>query len=185
MKTSIRPFRAQDLARVLRLWEEPAPVSTGDLLTVGDAVDLINADSSVAVVAEGTTGEVVGVAVGEASAVVGWIRKLAVAPGVTAPTEIAGKLLDDLESRLVDRGARKLAVLVDEQDDGRDGLEQRGYQTAPSVVYLERDVPPSATLPDGVVEVGGRMVPTGLWESLKGMDEAKEVIERRTGQAPA
>jgi AAA+ superfamily predicted ATPase len=178
MKTSVRPFRAQDLGRVLRLWEETTPVPTGDLLTVDDAVDLINADSSVAVVAEGTSGDVVGVAVGESSAVVGWIRKVAVAPGIAGPVEIARKLLDDLESRLVDRGARKLAVLVD-AGDGQDGLEQRGYRTAPSVVYLERDVPPGVTLPDGVVEVGGRMIPSGLWESLKGMDEAKQVIERR------
>ena len=33
MNSTIRPFRAQDLGRVLRLWEEPAPLSAGDGLT--------------------------------------------------------------------------------------------------------------------------------------------------------
>ena len=179
MKATIRPYRAQDLGRVLRLWEVPTPLTAGDGLTVDQAVDLINSDSSVTVVAEEAAGEIVGLAVGEMSAVVGWIRKVAVAPGVPEPSEIADKLLDDLESRLMDRGARKLAVLVDEKDDGRGGLEPRGYQSKPSVIYLERDVPPAVTLPDAMIEVGGRMVPAGLWESLKGMDEAKEVIERR------
>ena len=179
MNISIRPFRAQDLGRVLRLWDEPDSLSTGNLLSVDDAVDLINAESSVAVVAEGGSGDIVGVAVGESSAVVGWIRKVAVSPGVPAASEIVRRLLDDLESRLVDRGAHKLAVLMDEKDGGRDGLARRGYQSVASLVYLERDVAPSVTLPDAVVEVGGRMVPTGLWESLKGMDQAKEVVERR------
>jgi len=179
MNSTIRPFRAQDLGRVLRLWEEPAPLSAGDVLTVDEAVDLINADSSVAVVAEEGPGQVVGVAVGENSAVVGWICKLAVSSGVNARAELAQDLLDELEARLADRGARKLAVLVSEDDESRGGLERRGYQTAPALVYLEREVPPSVALPEGVAEAGGKMVPTGLWESLKGMDEAKEVIERR------
>jgi SpoVK/Ycf46/Vps4 family AAA+-type ATPase len=46
-------------------------------------------------------------------------------------------------------------------------------------VYLERAVPPVAALSDALGELGGEMVPPGLWESLRGMDHTKEVIERR------
>lgn len=46
MNTTIRPYR-EDLGRVLRLWEARGPLSAGDGLTVEQAVDLIDSDSSV------------------------------------------------------------------------------------------------------------------------------------------
>jgi SpoVK/Ycf46/Vps4 family AAA+-type ATPase len=179
MNATVRPYRAQDLGRVLLLWEGPSPLSAGDGLTVDQAVDLINSDASVVVVAEEGADELVGVAVGESSSVVGWISKLAVSSDPPYGAEIARKLLDEVESRLADRGARKLAVLVAEGDESRPGLEQRGYLEVKSLRYLQRDVPVTASVPTAVAEVGGQMVPAGLWESLKGMDTAKEVIERR------
>ncbi len=180
MKTSTRPYRAQDLGRILRLWEAPASVIAGDGLTVEQAVDLISADSSVTIVAEAEAGEIVGVAVGEQAAVVGWICKLAVSPALEDEREeLAQQLLDVLERELADRGARKLALLVEGEEQSRPALEGRGYQPAEELVYLARDVVPPSAGSEAVDQVGGRMVPPGLWESLKGMDEAKEVIERR------
>jgi ribosomal protein S18 acetylase RimI-like enzyme len=179
MRATIRPYRAQDLGRVLRLWETPAPLTTGDALPVDQAVDLVNSESSITFVAEESAGDIVGVAVGESSSVVGWICKLAVAPEASGQEEIAHKLLDELEGRLADRGAHKLAVLVADGDGNRDNLEQRGYEPAGSLVYLERDIPGAGTVSTAVAEVGGQLVPPGLWESLRGMDIAKEVIERR------
>ncbi|MDQ4098565.1 MAG: ATP-binding protein, partial [Actinomycetota bacterium] len=164
---------------VLRLWEEPAPLSAGDGLTVDQAVELINAESSMVVVAEEGAGNVVGVAVGETSAIVGWVVKLAVSTAAPDRAQIADKLLDDLEARLADQRIRKLAILVADDDQSRGELEQRGYRPAPSLVYLERDIGPSVSLPESVAELGGQIAPAGLWESLKGMDQAKEVIERR------
>jgi transitional endoplasmic reticulum ATPase len=179
MNATIRPYRTQDLGRVLRLWEEQSPWSAGDGLTVDQAVDLISSDNAVAVVAEEPAGDIVGIAVGEAAAVHGWIHKLAVSGDSLDRAEIATDLLDDLEGRLADQGARKLAVVVPEGDESREQLEQRGYETAPAMVYLERDVPVAEALPPAMAEVGAQMVAPGLWESLKGMDEAKEIIERR------
>ena len=179
MQADVRAYHGQDLGRVLRLWDELTPISAGDGLSVAEAVDLINADSSIAVVAEDTSGSIVGVAVGESSSVIGWICKLAVSSRVPDQGALAQRLLDDLEARLTDRGARKLAVLVSEDDQSLSGLEQRGYHPIPSLVYMERDVTPVEALPDAVAEVGGQMVAPGRWENLKGMDEAKEVIERR------
>ena len=179
MPTTVRPYRVQDLGRILRLWEEPSLLTAGDGLTVDQAVDLINADSSVTVVAEHPAGEVVGVAVGETSAVVGWIAKLAVSPTVPARDDVARQLLDHLETRLTDRGARKLAVLVGAEAQSRPDLEARGYESMDGLVYLERDVEEVLGEPAAMAEVGGRMVAPGLWGALRGMDEAKEITERR------
>lgn len=177
MNATIRPYRPQDLGRVLRLWQQSEPPAAGDGLTVEQAVDLIASERSETLVAEGSTGDLVGVVVGEASTVVGWIHKMVVAP--EAPEGVAARLLDDLEDRLGDLGARKLAALVPDHADSRAGFEDRGYQAASSMVYLEREVPVTAVVPTAVAEVGGQKVPPGLWETLKGMDEAKEIIERR------
>lgn len=178
MNATIRPYRAQDLGRVLRLWQQCEPVMAGDGLTVDQAVDLMSSDQAEALVAEGSTGDIVGVAVGESSVVVGWVHKLVVSPEAAAAGEVARRLLDELEHRLVDRGARKLAALVPDQAEARAEFEARGYQVATARVFLERQVPVTAAVADEVAELGGQKIAPGLWDSLKGMDEAKEIVER-------
>lgn len=178
MNATVRPYREHDLGTIVRLWQEPPPYSAGDSLTVDEAVRLVTSDQAVTLVAEKPVGEVVGVAVAETAAVSSWVCKLAVAPEVGDPSAVAGELLGHLESRLADRGARKLGVLVAQDDAALGRLEERGYQAAGDKVYVEKRFPPVA-LPSAVSEVGGQMVAPGLWDTLKGMDEAKEVIERR------
>lgn len=179
MKATIRSYREQDLGSVLRLWQEPAAFTAGDSLTVDEAVRLVTSDDAVTIVAEEAGGELVGLAAAESGAVSGWICKLVVAPGPPEPSEIALELLADVEARLADRGVRRLAVLVSEDDESHGELHLRGYEPVDAKVYIEKRFPPAAAVPTAVSEVGGEMVPQGLWENLKGMDEAKEVIERR------
>lgn len=179
MTATIRPYRVQDLGRVLRLWEARGPLSAGDGLTVDQAVELINSDSAVTLVAEDGPGEIIGVAVGESSAVVGWVHKVSVAPDAPEGPAVAEKLLSEIEHRLTDRGARKLAMLVQDDHASREELEQRGYRPTRAKTYVERDISEAGMVPEAVAEVGGQKVPAGLWESLAGMDEAKEIIERR------
>jgi SpoVK/Ycf46/Vps4 family AAA+-type ATPase len=121
----------------------------------------------------------VGVVAAERGVVSAWITKLAVGAGVPDAPDVAGQLLDEAEARLADHGARRVAVLAAPDDVARDGLERRGYQPVHARVYLERAVPPVAAVSDALAELGGEMVAPGLWESLRGMDHTKEVIERR------
>lgn len=179
MKPTVRTFRDQDLGHVLGLWQEANTYGAGDSLSVEEAVGLVASDAAVTLVAEEAGGDIVGVAVGESAAVSGWICKVAVAPRVSQAPEVAAELLGELEDRLADRGTRRVAVLVARDNDIRPRLEGRGYRPVDAEVYLERAIPPAAAIPSGLTDVGGRMVPPGLWESLKGMDAAKEVIERR------
>lgn len=179
MSATIRPYRGEDLGTLVRLWQEPPPYAAGDSLSVDDAVRLVSSDQAVTLVAERPVGEVVGVAVAGVAAVSGWICKLVVAPGVAEPSAVAGELLGELETQLADRGARKLGVLVPEGDAALGPLEQRGYEAVGEKVYLEKRILPAAALPTAVSEVGGQMVAPDLWDALTGMEEAKEVIERR------
>ena len=179
MKATIRPYTEQDLGHVLRLWDEPGAISAGDSLSVDEAVRLVSSENALTLVAEEPGGEVVGLAVAESAAVTAGMCKLTVDQGAADGSGIARELVAELEARLSDRGAVKLAVLVSEDDESRSALAQRGYEPLDGKVYLEKRFPPAAAVTSAVSEVGGRMVPPGLWEQLKGMDEAKEVMERR------
>jgi transitional endoplasmic reticulum ATPase len=46
-------------------------------------------------------------------------------------------------------------------------------------VYVEREIPTSVSGPAAVAEIGGTLVDPALWDRLRGMEKAKEIIERR------
>jgi transitional endoplasmic reticulum ATPase len=174
--TRVRAFEQQDLGRVLQLWEDRGWLPVGpDGLTVEQAVEFLRSDGPVALLAE-AEGELVGTAVGVTAGAVGWLFRLALVPERAADPQLAYALLDQLEQRLAERGARKLAAVVG--DGARDVLGRRGYTATPGLTYLERDLP-STIVPSALAELGGATVGPGLWEELRGMEEAKEIIERR------
>jgi ATP-dependent 26S proteasome regulatory subunit len=46
--------------------------------------------------------------------------------------------------------------------------------------YLERELPAiGASVPAALEELGAHLIHPGLWEELRGLDEAKQIIERR------
>lgn len=178
MKATIRAYESRDLGPVLKLWEHALdPAVPADGLTVDQAVDLMSSGSAVALVAE-VDEEIVGMTVGATSAAVGWIHRVTILPE-RADGEVTQQLLEHLEARLSDQGARKVATLVREGDAIRDQLERRDYQVSQSLAYLERELPPTPRAPNALADLGGRMVELGLWDKLKGMEETKQLIERR------
>lgn len=179
MKPTVRPYRSRDLGPVLKLWEQTLdPDLAADGLTVDQAVDLMSSGSAVSLVAE-LDAEVVGMTVGATSAALGWVHRLTVLPPLVGDGEVADQLLEHLEARLAERGARKVATLVREGDEMWVHLQRREYRVSRSVAYLERELPLTPTGPDALADLGGRMVELGLWDKLKGMEETKQVIERR------
>jgi transitional endoplasmic reticulum ATPase len=178
MIATVRPFEQEDLGRVLQLWEERRWLPIGpDGLTIDQAVEFLRAGESVALVAE-ADGELVGTAVGAVVGAVGWVYRVVLVPDRHPDRQVARTLLDGLEARLAERGARKLVSVVD--DDGLTGLlERRGYGATPSMTYFERDLPPTVAEPSAMAALGATIIGTGLWEQLRGMEDAKRIIERR------
>lgn len=176
MKVIIRPYRSQDLGRVLKLWQNGSSASGDDGLAMDEAVDLMNSDDAVALVAEEVHGEIVGMTIGAVSAVTGWIYRLSVLP--ETPSDVAQQLVERLEARLAEHGARRLAMLLPHGSEHRENLERRGYQ-ASERTYLTRELVGAVAAPTALEDVGGRMIDVGLWDDLKGMEEAKRLIERR------
>lgn len=179
MIVAVRPYQPTDLGRVLDLWERTDSLPLGsDGLTVDQAIDLMASEQAMTVLAE-ADGRVVGMALGVGVGVVGWLYRVVVLPDVVSVPETLQGLLDDLESKFAGRHARKVVTVVSGAGAVREYLDRRGYAASQGGVYLERDLALAVAPPSMLAELGGRMIDPGLWAELKGMDQAKEIIERR------
>ncbi len=178
MSATIRPYRAEDLGRILQLWERTGHVPVGpDGLTIDQAVDLMTPEAGLTLVAE-IDGEVVGMAAGVAAGAIGWIARLA----VEAPfpqTEVSRDLLAQLETGLAGRGVRKLLTASRQDHQSGELLRLQGFREVPAMRYMQRDLPVAVPVPETLTVVGGRMIDSDLWEQLRGMEDAKQIIERR------
>lgn len=172
MALTIRMYRPEDLGPVLRLWERLNPPPDG--LSIDQAVDLMTSGAALTLVAERNGSDFVGVGIGGVSGVLGWIFRLTVADG----DGVAQPLLEHLEVKLMEHGARKLVALVHDGDPSGKELERRGYHASQGIVYMERHVAASVPAASELDELGAEIVDPGLWHRLKGMDTAKQIIER-------
>jgi transitional endoplasmic reticulum ATPase len=176
MAVIIRPHRPRDLAEVIELLEGSALLRTAGRDLQG-AIDLIGSDQAVVLVAE-ADGHLVGAAVGLIAGTTGWISRLGASIGQDQ-TAVSDRLLDQMQRELTERWVHKIAVLVTPGHPVREYFENRGYSVVENVVYLERDIPPTVLGPTALADLGGITIDRDLWDVLKGMDQAKEIIERR------
>jgi transitional endoplasmic reticulum ATPase len=161
MRPAIRPYEPRDLPAALDLVQSLAPEAVDRLLP------LLGDSTAVVVVAESDTA-LSGVVAGAAAGGSAWISGV-----VAAEEETSGRLLDAIEAALAERGAQRVVVA---SDDGT-SLARRGYHPVAAQLF-ERTIS-GAGSPDLVARLGGRMIEPGLWDELRGMEEPKEIIERR------
>lgn len=172
----IRPYRREDLGGTVRLWQELGLVPVGpDGLTVDEALDTMLQDDMLVFVAE-ADGELVGIAFGTTTGPIATIHRATALPAFAA--EAIAQLVDTLESRLAEAGARTVMTWLADTDDATDLLEDRGYARRDDLTLLRRDLP-STLAAASLRDLGGRMIDRGLWDALEGMESVKEIIERR------
>jgi transitional endoplasmic reticulum ATPase len=172
----IRPYLPDDLGRIVELWsgrgEHP-----GSAHELSEILSVVNQESTIGLVAE-RVGEIVGAGFGTVSGVLGWIHGLA----VTEHTDVDGvlaRLIDQMGSVLADRGAHAIRTLVANDGILYRSLAQRGYETVQGAVCLRREISMTVSASAVITELGGVTIDPGLWDRLKGMEEPKDIIERR------
>ncbi len=163
MKAAIRAYENRDFPGSLRLLQSSA--EGGE--TIERLLVLLTDESAVAMVAE-DGGSLAGIAAGAAAGGTGWIGVV-----VAEDDETQARLVDAVEAVLADRGVKRIVVVAQEGST----LARRGYTTAGLHVF-ERALS-GASSHGAVAKLGGRMIDPGLWDELRGMDEPKEIIERR------
>ena len=163
MKAAVRPYEARDFPAALTLVQRSADGAA----TIERLMLLLATEGTVAIIAE-DGGSLVGIAVGAAAGGTGWVAGV-----VASDDETLTRLIDGVELGLAERGVKRVVVVAHEGA----GLERRGYASGDVRVY-ERALPGGSSH-GAIAKLGGRMIDPGLWDELRGMDEPKEIIERR------
>ncbi|MBW3663415.1 MAG: ATP-binding protein [Actinobacteria bacterium] len=170
MRPRIRHYREGDLGGVVGLCEREGVVHrVPDGLSIDEVADLVTSAATETLLAE-VEGEVVGLAVGAVSGAVGSIYR------VVGDRGSVDGLLDGLEGRLANQGARIFTTALHSGTELHALLEDRGYETADGVVVLRRVIEHRRS---ELADLGGQHIDAGLWDELEGMDEVKGIIERR------
>jgi transitional endoplasmic reticulum ATPase len=170
----VREFHEDDLDQVVRVWEESRPERRA-VYGLAEVLSALREEGAgvVAVVGE----VVVGAAAVRVAGDRGWVVMLALADDWRG-RGLGSQMLTELERRLMGRGVHRLSALLAEGETGVNAFRNSGYEPR-DLTYFERVVPLQPQEVGLLGELGGRMLPRGLWETLAGMEHEKQVIERR------
>lgn len=171
----IRDFHSDDLDGILHLWEEITASKIEPVYGLSEVLASCQKDQAV-VAMHGD--EVVGAAVGRAAHAQGWIVFLATAQR-WQKQGIGTAMLGALEKRMAPYGLAKLSALLPESGSRVEAFLNRGFEVKKNLRYFERHIPVQREELRSLAELGGRMLPRDLWESVGGMQHEKELLERR------
>lgn len=171
----IRDFHSDDLDGILHLWEELTTLKIDPVYGLSEVLASCEKDQAV-VAMHGD--EVIGAAVGRAAHAQGWIVFLTTAQR-WQNQGIGTAMLAALEKRMAPYGLAKLSALLPETANRVDAFINRGFEVKKNLRYFERHIPVQREELRSLAELGGRMLPRDLWESVGGMQREKELLERR------
>ncbi len=171
----IRDFHSDDLDGILHLWEEITASTTEPVYGLSEVLASCQKDHAV-VAMHG--GEVIGAAVGRAAHAQGWIVFLTTTR-LWQGQGIGSALLAALENRMAPHGLAKLSALLPETASRVVAFLDRGFELKQNLRYFERHIPVQREELRSLGELGGRILPRDLWESVGGMQREKELLERR------
>lgn len=171
----VRDFHPSDIDGILHLWEAMRSGNVDPVYALSEVLASCQADHAV-VAAVGD--DIVGAAVGRAAHDQGWIVFLAINDG-WRNQGIGSALLASLEKQMAPHGLTKLSALVPETENRVDAFINRGFGLKKNLRYFERQIPVQRQELGSLKELGGRILPRDLWESVGGMQQEKDLLERR------
>ena len=171
----IRDFHPDDVDGILHLWEELRSTNVEPVYGLSEVLASCQADHAVVAVRDEV---VIGAAVGRAAHAQGWIVFLSTAVEWQR-RGIGGALLAALEKRMAPLGLSKLSVLLPDAQLRTDAFAQQGFSAKKNLLYFERQIPVQRNELGSLAELGGRILPRGLWDSIGGMQREKELLERK------
>ncbi|MEX0579643.1 MAG: GNAT family N-acetyltransferase [Mycobacterium sp.] len=173
----LRDYHEADLDQAIQVWDQGRGPGTAEpVFSVAEVMAAARAGQP-AVVAE-VGDEVVGMAVAQLQGERAWITLVAIGSR-WRDRGVGSALLADLERRLRSQGVRRITAVLPEGATGATALQNSGYTRRDGLVYyemIEHLGPDQANLLD---ELGGLMLPPGLWGDMAGMEYEKQIIERR------
>jgi len=171
----LRDYHEADLDQAIQIWDQSRGLGE-PVFSVAEVMAAARSGQP-AVVAE-VGDEVVGMAVAQVQGERAWIMLVAIGSR-WRERGVGSALLADLERRLRLQGVRRISAAVPDSATGAAALQNSGYTRRDGLVYyemIEHLGPDQANLLD---ELGGLILPAGLWGDLAGMEYEKQIIERR------
>ncbi|MFK4481669.1 ATP-binding protein [Curtobacterium sp. AB7] len=170
-----RDFHPDDIDGILHLWEELRATGVEPVYGLSEVLASCQQDHAVVAVLDDV---VIGAAVGRAAHAQGWIVFLSTA-SAHQHQGIGGRMLAALEKRMAPIGLSKLSVLLPDTALRVDAFKNQGFEAKKNLVYFERQIPVQRNELSALRELGGRLMPRGLWDSIGGMQHEKDLLERR------
>lgn len=171
----IRDYHAEDVEGILSLWEQLSRDGAEAVYGLSEVLASCAKDHAVVAV----SGEqIVGAAVGRAAHAQGWVVFLATATGFGGGG-LGSSLLAALEVRMAPHGISKLSALIPATETKVDDFLSQGFELKQDLHYLERHIPVQGNELKRLAELGGRVLPRGLWDAVGGMNAEKQLLERR------
>ncbi|MER5937576.1 GNAT family N-acetyltransferase [Streptomyces sp. NPDC001928] len=172
----LRDYHDDDLDQAIQIWGQSRRADEDRVFPVSEVMAAAKAGQTAVVAVVGD--ELVGMAVAQTSGKRGWILLVALASH-WRERGIGSALLAELERRLRAVGVRHISALLPVGAAGTKALENSGYRSRDGLTYYEKLEPPGAANAEVLASLGGRMLPEGLWDAMAGMEQEKQVVERR------
>ncbi len=171
----IRDYHADDIDGVLRLWEQVTSADAQPVYNLPEVLASCAKDHAVVAVVDD---EIIGVVVGRAAHAQGWVVFIATDPAWRG-RGIGASLLAALETRMAPIGVSKLSALMPVAETRIGAFLRQGFVQKQNLHYFERSIPVQGQELRLLSELGGRVMPRGLWDGVGGMTAEKELLERR------
>lgn len=172
----LREYHEDDLDQAIDIWDQSRRADEDQVFAVSEVMTAAKAGQPAVVAVVGD--ELVGMAVAQAHGKRGWILLVALASR-WRERGIGSALLADLERRLRALGVRHISALLPAEAAGTKALENSGYRFRDGLTYYEKLEPVDTANAEVLASLGGRMLPEGLWNAMAGMEEEKDVVDRR------
>lgn len=173
----LRDFHDDDLDQAIRVWDQSRLADERHpVFPVSEVMAAARTGRPAVVAAVGD--ELVGLAVAQAQDERAWVLLLALAAR-WRNRGIGSALLTELERRLRALGVRRISALLPPGATGTKALENCGYRRQEGLTYYEKLEHLGANDAGLLTELGGRVLPGGLWDAMAGMEREKQIVERR------
>ncbi len=171
----VRDFEPYDLEAAVQLDTVSSATRQAPIFTLADVVGCLSEHPAVVAVADG---RVIGTAIGRVDTDRAWILRLALSPD-WRNRGLGSDLLAALEQRLLARGVSRLSALLPEGETGSTAFTNSGFAARHGITYYEKTESSSPAAASLLNELGAAVPNARLWAHIAGMNQEKDIIERK------
>ncbi|MEU3304544.1 bifunctional GNAT family N-acetyltransferase/ATP-binding protein [Streptomyces sp. NPDC006678] len=172
----VRDYSQDDLEAVIRVDTESGTTGEPPVFQLSDAVAALQAaQPAVVAVADDV---VVGAAVSRVEGEGAWILRICMAPA-WRHMGLGSALITALEHRLFAGGVHTVYAVLPEGETGAAALHNCDFDARSGLDFFEKRGPVTPQAISMLSSLGAELPPGGLWQKVAGMQQEKQLIERR------